>query len=222
MKASCFAALLFVLCLSAASSAQSEKAETHEHQGKLKPYLSEPPRLSFSEQQKMQLEAGEALFLHQDIDGAQRGVAVFQVNATPDTIWSVIKSFHAYPKWIEDINHTEVYLQRDEFIFVRFTASGLFGETVWYVEHEYPQDDRNWGAWRLDYDYRSDIDDSVGYWRVTKIPGTDNRSQVVYSADLRLGGVIASLFEDSFIADSLNQASIWVKREAELLAEKSQ
>ena len=210
-----------VLCLGffASNAFAPEKSdEPHEHQGILKPYQSEPPELTLTPALKQSLEAGEVVYLRQAIDDAERGVAVFRVNAPVQTVWSVIRNFRSYPQWIDDIDEVEIYLVRDDFIFVRFTAGGAFGKTTWYVEHEYPRDDRNWGSWRLDYDYRSDIDDSVGYWRVTPVIGQDNVSEVVYSADLRLSGFIASLFEESLIDSSLKDASIWVKREAESIS----
>ena len=31
-----------------------------------------------------------------------RGVAIFDVDASPEVVWSVITSFSSYPKWIEE------------------------------------------------------------------------------------------------------------------------
>jgi len=190
---------------------------SHDHQGMLKPYQKEPPELVLTQAQQDRLNADEAIYIRQSIANAERGVAVFRVDASVQSIWSVIRDFRSYPDWIDDIERVEIYHQRDDFIYVRFTAEGVFDKSTWYVEHEYPRSDRNWGSWRLDYDFRSDIDDSVGYWRVTPMQGEEQVSVVVYSADLRLGGFIGSLFEKSLIDKNLKDASSWVKREAELL-----
>ena len=216
---SCFLSVVFFFNN---ALAVEKTTEPHVHPGILKPYQSEPPELVLTPVQRGELEDGVVVYIRQTIDNAERGVAVFRVKASVQTIWSVIKDFRSYPQWIEDIDEVEIYHQRDDFIYVRFQAGGVFGNTTWYVEHEYPRGDRNWGIWRLDYDYRSDIDDSVGYWRVTPVVGQDNVSEVVYSADLRLSGLIASLFEESLIDSSLKDASIWVRREAESLTTLNQ
>lgn len=200
--------------------AEEPKQQAHEHQGKLVPYLAEPPTIELTDEEIILLESGQALFKKLKLDDAQRGIAVFRVNADAETIWSVIKDFRSYPKWIEDIESIDVYGRQAGLLYVKFTAGGLFGSnTVWYAIHDYPVDDRDWGTWRLDYDYRSDLDDSVGFWRVLPVEGKPNVSDVIYSADLRLKGFFTSLFETSLIDSSLKDATQWVKVQAETKTE---
>lgn len=198
--------------------------EAHEHQGKLSPYVGEPPQVILSEDEKTILDSGEPLFKKLELEKGQRGIAVFRVNADVDTVWSVIRDFKSYPEWIADISKTEIYGQQEGLLYVRFTAEGwLSGDTSWYVVHDYPkqpaEESRDWGTWILDYDYRSDIDDSVGFWRVIPVVGQTGRSDVIYSADLRLKGFFSSLFEATLIDNSLRDATQWVKIQAEALAE---
>lgn len=210
--------LVIVSCLTPVQAEES-KQQAHEHHGKLVHYLAEPPSVDLNEEEIALLDSGQALFKKLKLDDAQRGIAVFRVNADADTVWSVIKDFRSYPQWIEDIESINVYGQRDGLLYVKFTADGLFGSnTVWYAIHDYPVNDRDWGTWRLDYDYRSDLDDSVGFWRVLSVDGKPNVSDVIYSADLRLKGFFVSLFEASLIDSSLKDATQWVKVQAEAKA----
>ncbi|MCG8325437.1 MAG: SRPBCC family protein [Thiotrichales bacterium] len=193
--------------------------ESHGHQGVLTPYAGEPPEIILTGDEQNTLKKGKPIFKKIDVEKAKRGIAIFRVNADQDTVWSVIKDFSSYPKWIEDIDETEIYSQRNNLFHVKFSTSGwLVGTTSWYAVHDYPNDndsERNWGTWTLDYNYRSDIDDSVGFWRVLPVSGQTNQSDVIYSADLRLKGLFVSLFESSLIDSSLKDATQWVKIQAE-------
>jgi len=207
--------LLILFSLAGQVKAGWESLEPHPHQGLLMPYLIEPPKVQLSDAQQSLLEAGQTVLMRQKVTDGQRGVSIFRVTASVDTIWATIKNFRAYPQWIEEIDDIEIYFNFGNSTKVRFTAGGLFSNTVWYVDHDYPADGRAWGSWRLDYRFRSDIDDSVGYWRVLPVPGQPGISEVTYSADLKLRGFIASLFENSLIENSLKSASVWVKCESE-------
>ena len=222
MKAAPWCCLLISLSIGGQVKAGWESLEPHPHQGLLTPYSKEPPKVQLSDAQQRLLEAGQTVLMRQKVGAGQRGVSVFRVDASVDTIWTTIKNFSAYPQWIDEIDDIEIYFNYGNSTRVRFTAGGIFSNTVWYVDHDYPRDERSWGSWRLDYKFRSDLDDSVGFWRVLPVPGQPGISEVTYSADLRLKGLIASLFENSLIEDSLKSASVWVKREAESLAAAGQ
>lgn len=182
-------------------------------------YNGEPPQVVLSAEELNLLASGQAVFKKLQLDDAQRGVAIFRVNADAGTIWSVIKDFGSYPQWIESLDQTEIYNHDDENIYVKFTAgSWLAGNTTWYAIHNYPQGERDWGTWRLDRDESSDLDDSVGFWRVLPVTDKPQQSDVIYSADIRLKGFFASLFEVSLVDSSLKEATQWVKVQAEALA----
>lgn len=200
--------------------------EPHGHQGKLKTYSGEPPEIVIDENELALLASGQAIFKKVKLENTKRGIAIFRVNTDAKTIWSVIKDFKSYPQWIEDITATKIYQQDAGNISVKFTAgNGLLGDTSWYAVHDYPEDDlkdnvekgRNWGTWKLDYEHQSDLDDSVGFWRVLPVVGEPEKSDVIYSADLKLKGLFVSLFETSLIDSSLKDATQWVKIQAESL-----
>ncbi|MEM7027916.1 MAG: SRPBCC family protein [Pseudomonadota bacterium] len=201
--------------------ADDNNTDKHDHQKKLIPYSGAPPEIDLSEEELQRLASGEALFQELQLNNAKRGVAIFRVNANAAVVWSVLKEFSSYPEWIDDIKATEVYYENTNLISVKFVANGVFGtDTVWYAAHNYPDDDRNWGTWKLDYDKRSDLDDSVGFWSLLPVAGHAEQTDVVYSADVKLKGLLTSLFESSLIKSSLKNATQWVKEQAEARAKK--
>ncbi len=199
--------------------AQETLEKSDGHQNKLSPYSGEPPEVVLDEHELKSLAKGQAVFKKLNLENTKRGLAVFRVNADTQTIWSVIKDFKSYPQWIEYIDETEIYKQEAENIYVKFVASGLLGDIVWYIVHNYPQDitrnERDWGTWKLDYNNRSDINGSVGFWRVVPVVDDPKKSDVIYSVDLRLKGFFVSLFEASLITSGLKDATQWVKVQAE-------
>lgn len=212
-----FLVLHFFLCLDV--FAQKTR---HDHNGMLTPYIGEPPQVQLTEREKKELEKEIPVYKKIDIKGAKRGIAIFRVSASANTIWSVIRNFDLYPKWVSDIDETEIYRREGSYIYVRFVADNwLAGETNWYARHDYPIDNRNWGTWTLDYDYRSDLDDSVGFWRVIPVQGEIMKCNVIYSADLKLKGWVPSFIESSVVKRGLKQATQWVKEQSEQLSVKN-
>ncbi len=215
--------LIFASSILTTVYAQEAPQKSHEHQGKLSPYVGEPPEIVLDENESKLLASGQAVFKKLALKNAKRGLAIFRVNADAKTIWSVIKDFKAYPEWIAGINKTEIYKREARNIYVKFIAGGsLLRDTTWYAIHDYPQDNmedaRNWGTWKLDYEHRSDFDDSVGFWRVVPVASDSGKSDVIYSTDLRLKGFFVALFEASLINNSLKNATQWVKVQAEAQA----
>lgn len=160
--------LIFAKLVLMTAHAQESSQRSHEHQGKLSPYIGEPPEVVLDENELKLLASGQVVFKKLDLENAKRGLVVIRVNADAKTIWSVIKDFKSYPQWIADMRETEIYKQEAGNIYVKFTAGGgLLGDTIWYAIHDYPQDitgdKRDWGTWKLDYGYQSDLDDSVGF-----------------------------------------------------------
>lgn len=213
------AAYRVVLCSLLLSVSVCAEQLAHDHQGILVPYQGEPPEIVVSEQERQTLEEGRPVYKKIDIAGARRGIALFRVNASANVIWSVISDFASYPAWVADIDETEIYRRDDGLVYVRFVANHWFaGQTVWYAQHDYPTGDRNWGTWQLDYTRRSDLDDSVGFWRVLPVEGAAGASDVIYSADLKLKGWIPGFIESSVITKGLKEATAWVKEQAEARA----
>ena len=64
----------------------------------------------------------------------------------------------------------------------------------------------------LDYDRRSDLDDSVGYWYVQ--PGARNSCRVFYSCECKLRGWVPGPVLNLLQKEALKKATTWVNEES--------
>ena len=201
------------VCLVAAALAANAQ-KPHPHQGVLKPYTQlRQPQLSANDLQA--LGAGLAVRRQTEGDGGGRGLAIFRVNATPEMTWSVIADFPSYPTWIEDVSRAEVYpCDGENNICVAFKLSRLVFSLDYYIRHVF-HDAEQWGTWTLDYSRESDIDDSVGFWRVTPVAEKPGTSQVEYSVDLQLRHWIPGIVRSLIVDKGLKQATEWVRVQSE-------
>ena len=189
----------------------------HEHQGILTPYSGEPQFPPLSAKDMKRLRQGKVLTKKQLLGDSKRALVVFRVGADSATTWSVIRDFAFYPEWIKDIKSTQVYRREDAVIYVRFDAQNKYsGPSTWFARHDYPQaNERQWGTWTLDYDRRSDLDDSVGYWRVIPVEDDPEQSIVMYSATLKLKSKVPGFIVGIIVKTRLKQATVWVKEQSE-------
>ncbi|MBI5493707.1 MAG: SRPBCC family protein [Deltaproteobacteria bacterium] len=201
-----------VLTLAAAAYAGSA-GKPHPHQGVLKPYAQlPPPKLAPADLST--LDAGRPIRRQTEGDAGGRGLAIFRVAAAPETVWSVIGDFPSYPKWIDNVSRTDVYKRDGENIYVAFRLSGLGFSIDYFIHHVY-HDAQQWGTWTLDYSRESDLDDSVGFWRVTPVEGKPGWSTVEYSVDVQLRGWLPGFIRGIIVDKGLRQATEWVKVQAE-------
>ncbi|MEW5855717.1 MAG: SRPBCC family protein [Myxococcota bacterium] len=205
--------LVVVVVLGTSVVLAADRNKPHPHKGVLKPY-TEPAPLKLSTEETAQLAGGKAVMRQVEGENGGRGLAVFKVNAPPQTVWNVICDFPQYPKWIKNVKKTEVYRQEGENIDVAFTLAGLGFSIDYFIHHVY-RHEKLWGTWTLDYSRQSDLDDSVGFWRVTPWPGNPEQSQVEYSVDVQVRGWIPGFVRGIIVDNGLKQATGWVKEQAE-------
>ena len=84
----------------------------------------------------------------------------------------------------------------------------------YFIDHTYPAGE-DWGTWTLDYSRESDLDDSVGMWRVTALPDDPSKSRVEYSVDIKVSGWVPGFVRDMLVKQGLKDATSWVKEQAE-------
>lgn len=206
---SLFLALLLAL-QPAADAADPNKP--HPHQGVLKPYPRPPTALRLSAEQEAQVLAGQPVFTVTEGAEGGRGAAAFVVAAPPTRVWQVIKSFHRYPQWISGVSACEVYKTAGDHLYARFVLSKMGVEVEYFIDHTFGP---GWATWTLDYSRESDLDDSVGMWRVTPLPNDPARSRVEYSIDIRVGGWVPGFIRDLVVDQGLRDATQWVKAQSE-------
>lgn len=211
------ASLLALVTASGALAADVSKP--HEHKGVLKPYPRPPPPLKLSEKEQARLDEMKPVMRQNEGDGGGRGMAIFKVNASPDVTWAVINDFASYPKWIDEVKKAEVYKKDGGRIDVAFTIKSFPVTIDYFIHHDYDMAGR-WGTWTLDYSRESDLDDSVGFWRVSPVEGNPGQSIVEYSVDIKIKGWVPGFIREMLVDNGLKQATSWVKIQSEKRAAK--
>lgn len=202
-----------ILFFSMFSAFAANPNNAHPHTGKSTKFKN-PDRAELTDADVKTLASGKAVMKQVREDNGGRGVAVFDVDASPEVVWSVITSFSSYPKWIDELSKCEKYDKKGEHIYVDFVIS-TWGVTVeYYVDHIYrPQD--GYMTWTLDYSRESDLDDSTGYWLVYPSPADSSKTRVEYTVDLRVSGWVPGFIQTAMAETGVENATKWVKREAE-------
>jgi len=187
----------------------------HAHTG-IATKFSNPAKATLSASEATTLSSGKAVLKQIQEGNGGRGVAIFDVNATPDQVWKVITSFEKYPSYIEELSNVETYATKGNDLFVDFTISSWGFEVQYYIKHDY-QPSKGYMTWTLDYSRESDLDDSTGYWLVYPSPLDPSKTRVEYSVDLRIKGWVPGFIQTMLAETGVENATKWVKREAEKL-----
>jgi ribosome-associated toxin RatA of RatAB toxin-antitoxin module len=211
---------LWALCLALGMSSTAlaaDPAKPHEHTGQLKPYSKNPPAIVISPAEQAQLDAKKPVMRQ----GDNRGMAVFVVDAPPDITWKTINTFASYPKYIPEVKKCEVYKKGDGFVDVDFELKSYMVTIEYYVHHTVNHAKKTM-TWTLDYSRESDINDSVGFWRINEVVGQPNQSLVEYSIDVSLSSWTPGFVKTMMVDEGLTTATTWLKREAEKKWQKVQ
>ena len=202
--------LSMALLLPQAHAADAGKA--HAHQGVVAPYPTPPKTISLNAEEEESIRAGKPVMKQIEQGSGGRGAAVFVVDASTDAVWRTIKSYNHYAAWIDGVETCEIYRREGDHIYVRFVLTKLGVDVEYFIDHTVGDD---WMTWTLDYSRESDLDDSVGMWRVTPLPDAPGRSKVEYSVDLRTSGWVPGFVRTIIVDQGLKDATSWVKQQAE-------
>lgn len=192
----------------------ADATKPHEHKGKAAPYAGAPPAVSLTSAELATLAQGKVVLKQVQSGNGGRGVAIMDIQAPPERVWSRITNYPMYPKWVDNVAACEIYRTDGTNLFVRFALDPLGVDVEYYVHHVY-RPDKGYLTWTLDYDRLSDLDDSVGYWRVTPLTTTPPRSRLEYSVDIRFKGWVPGFMADMISEDGLTNATAWVKKQSE-------
>lgn len=214
-----FLALTLTAALAAAPAALAADPDSpHPHQGVVAPYTGAPPVPELTDEDLATLAKGEPVKKQQqEGDSGGRGVAVQDIHAPSEVIWSRITRYDNYPDWVDGVYECEVYERSGETIKVRFKIGAMMIRVEYFVTHTY-RPDEGYMTWTLDYSRESDLDDSVGFWRVVPIEGKPGWNRVYYSVEVRLSGWVPGWVESMLAENGLTKATSWVKRESEEVA----
>ena len=201
--------------LAAAPEAQAADAgAAHPHQGKAKKFSNPTPSTLTADETAKLLSGGAVRKQVKYADAGGRGISIMDVSATPDQIWAVILDFGSYPKWIDQLSSCKVLSKSGQHIFVEFQLKVLGMGVQYWIDHTYNKE-KGTLTWQLDYSKQSDLDDSTGYWLVYPAPDHPGFTRVEYTVDIRVSGWVPSAIEDMLAKKGLEQATGWVKKQAE-------
>ena len=205
--------LLFSLWMMLSFAFAANPNTPHPHTG-VGTKFTNPAKATLTDGDKNTLSSGKPVLKQIQEGNGGRGVAIFDVAATPDKVWSVITSFSSYPKYIPELSKCEAYKKSGDEIFVDFVISTWGVNVQYYVQHQY-HPEKGYMTWTLDYTRESDLDDSTGYWLVYPSPLDPSKTRVEYSVDLRIKGWVPGFIQTMLAESGVENATKWVKREAE-------
>lgn len=213
--------ILFVLMVGWVSSVAwaADATQPHPHSGVLSPYPSSPTLPTLSADDLAKLADGKPVQKQMKESGSSggRGLAVQDVHATPEEIWSRIMALDKYTEWVSNVTECEVYETKGAHTKARFVLSATVMSVEYFIDHTfYP--DKNYLTWTLDYSKESDLDDSVGFWYVQPLQEKPGWSRLYYSVDVQLKGWVPGFIENMITKSGLSKATSWVKRESEKIA----
>jgi hypothetical protein len=178
--------------LVAGAARAADATQPHPHQGVLKPYTGAPPTPTLTEDDLLKLAKGEA---------------VQDVHAEPAVIWSRVTSFANYPEWVDGCYECEPYDTSGGRYKVRFVIGAMLIRVEYFCNHLYKPDD-GYMTWTLDYSRLSDLDDTVGFWRLVPLPDKPGWTRVFYSVEVKLSGWVPGWVEDMLAKSGLRGAVI--------------
>ncbi|MBW1881641.1 MAG: SRPBCC family protein [Deltaproteobacteria bacterium] len=191
--------------------------QPHPHQGIVTAYDGAPPMPELSAEDLEKLAKGKPVKKQIEMETGGRGIAIQDIHATPEVVWSRIVRYDKYTEWVDGVFECEEYENTGDNIKVRFKIGGMGVRVEYFITHTYLPAE-GYMTWTLDYTRESDLDDSVGFWRVVPIEDKAGWTRVYYSVDVRLKGWVPKFIETMLAKNGLTKATAWVKRESELSA----
>ena len=122
-----------------------------------------------------------------------------------------ILDFEKYDQMVSGVNHCANYAQCDDgglrTIKSAYQIQALHMKFNYFMEHTYDPAQQCL-TFHLDYDRKSDLDDSVGYWYVQ--PTSPDACRVYYSCECKLRGWVPGPVYDMLTKKALQRATTWV------------
>jgi len=194
----------------------ASESQPHFHRGVLKPYELRPPDILLSTQDERLLKSGRAVTHLLEGEGdARRMIMVQDIKAPSQVVLSRIMDFEKYDEMVSNVdscvNYASYHEGRTQTIKSAYEISALHFKFKYFMRHTYDPVQRC-VVFSLDYDRRSDLDDSVGYWYVQ--PGSRNNCRVFYSCECKLRGWVPRPVINMLQKEALKKATTWVNDES--------
>ena len=120
-----------------------------------------------------------------------------------------------YPEMVSGVDSCVTYADTNQngvqIVKSIYEISALHMKFKYYVQHTYDPAQRCM-VFHLDYDRRSDLDDTVGYWYVD--PHARAKCRVYYSCECKLRGWVPGPVYKLLTEQAVKKATTWVERES--------
>lgn len=219
--------LVCAFCSVAIEVRAADPNKPHPNRGVNPPFKAGAPDIKLSQADLDTIARGKTIqrqMINKETNSGT-ALAILDVAAPVSVVLERIVDFKAYPKMVSGVNECSNYREvthrnGTQTLLTHMVIKAAFLKFTGYFHHTYyPK--LNSVTWTLDYDRTSDFTDSVGYWYVAphpERPATDSR--VFYSVNLLPGEMVPGFVVDILQKQALNQATAWVKLEAEKRAPK--
>jgi len=204
----------FFLLLPFLSNAHAaDPNKPHPHQG-IATKFGKPSKTQLSSAEIAKIKTGTPILKQVKKANGGRGIAVMDINASQDKVWSVITSYKNYPSYIPELKSAKNYKTSSSHAYTKFVLSSMMMTIEYYVKHNLYKDD-GYVTWTLDYSRESDLDDSTGCWYMYPSPDNPGHTRVEYTIDVRVSGWVPTFVQDILAERGLKDATKWVKKAAE-------
>jgi len=199
----------------------ADASKPHMNKGVNAPFATKKQDVTLSSSDESALANGKPV-MRQTVSADGKGgraLAVQDIAASPETVWSRILAFKDYPKMVNGVKETSVYAEKSngdgsKTIKVRMKL-GMMGVSLeYYVDHTYSPK-HSVMTWTLDYSRLSDLIDSVGYWCILPHPTKAGHSRLLYSVDAAFPSWVPGFIVNALTSKALTDATAWVKVESE-------
>jgi hypothetical protein len=119
-----------------------------------------------------------------------------------------------YPTWVDGVARCAVYKKEGSSIYTDFGLSVMGIGVDYFIKHTY-RPSEGYLTWTLDYTRLSDLDDSVGYWRLTPVTADPPVTRLEYAVDIRFKGWVPGFVQSHISSKGLTTAVAWVKKQSE-------
>ena len=202
--------LLFLFSM---NSFAADPNKPHPHQGKATVFTN-PQKTTLTASEVTQIKSGTPILKQVQQGNGGRGIAIMDLNATPEAIWNVVTDYHNYPTHIPDLKSTKNYSVSDSHVYTHFVLSSMMMTVEYYVKHNLNKE-KGYVTWTLDYTRHSDLDDSTGYWYMYPSPDNQGKTRLEYTIDVRVSGWVPKFIQTALAERGLKDATKWVKKAVE-------
>jgi len=193
----------------------------HINQGVNTPFVAKKQDIPLSASDEKTLASGRPVMRQTVAAGGKggRALAVQDIAASPEIVWSRILAFKDYPTMVNGVKETSVYEDRkngdgSRTLKVRMKL-GMMGVSLeYFITHTYSAR-ASVLTWTLDYSRLSDLIDSVGYWCAVAHPTLPGRTRLLYSVDAAFPSWVPGFVVSAITSKALSDATGWVQVEAE-------